>query len=454
MGKFPNGFYWGASSAAHQCEGAWNEDGKGVSIVDVQEIPKGITDFKVTSDHYHHFKEDIALLGEMGLKMYRFSISWTRILPMGTGEVNSKGIDHYNEVISECLKYGIEPLITILHFDIPLELEKKGSWKNPEMIDAYIEYCRILFDNFGDRVRFWLTNNEYNLQTLRLAKKYSVTKKESFWINHNCLLAQAKAVKLCHDMLPDAKIGPAPNIHFIYANSNKPEDVIASQQYCALRNWLCLDAQVFGDYNPLTTSYFADEDGSPTISFKDKNILKNGKPDFIAFNYYETHTVEANPIGKPKIQGHHDMRNCEDGFWIGVRNPNFEYTEFGWQIDPKGFRITLRSLFDRYRLPLLVTENGLGAYDTIEKDGTISDDYRINYLYNHIHQMKVAIDEGVEVIGYCPWSAFDLVSLHEGIEKRYGFIYVNRSEGDYKDLKRIRKKSFYWYQRLIKENHL
>ena len=447
---FPKDFYWGAATSAFQVEGGWNEDNKGPSIIDKRISEESLSDYKVASDHYHHYKEDIKLFAEMGLRMYRFSISWTRVLPNGTGKVNQKGIDFYNNIINECLKYKIEPLITILHFDIPIDLDNEGGWLNLKMVDAYVDFCKILFETYGDRVKYWLTNNEYNLHPQREREK--AKKKNAYLANHNCVLAQAKVIIMCHEMIPNAKIGPAPNIHYVYPNSNKPEDVIAAQDYNAIRNWLCLDLHVHGEYNSIAWAYMEKEDAVFEISDEDKRILKQGKPDFIAFNYYETHTVEANPIGKNKIEGYHNLKNFMDGYYIGVHHPDFAYTQFGWQIDPVGFYITLRSVYERYNLPIIITENGLGAYDVLTKEGTIEDHYRIEYLREHILQMQYALSEGVKVIGYCPWSAIDLVSGHEGFEKRYGFIYVNRDEKDLKDLKRIKKKSFYWYQKLIERN--
>ena len=452
---FPKDFFWGASSSAFQIEGAWNVDGKGMSVRDMMPIPEGIANIKVASDHYHRYKEDIKLLGEMGLKMYRFSIAWTRIIPDGTGEINPKGVEFYNNLIDECLKYNIQPLVTILHFDMPVSLEKNGGWKNPATMDAYVNYCKVLFENFGDRVKYWLTNNEYNLSVLFVAEQHFKDKndaKGTFQGNHYCILAQAKAIALLHEMWPDAKIGPAPNIHYVYPASCKPEDIIAAQDFNAFRNWLALDLACKAEYNRVTWSILEKDNALPDVAEGDIEILERGKPDFLAFNYYETHTVEAYPEGKSIPQEKRPHVFKKEGYWYGVTNPNFEYTQFGWQIDEVGFRITLRALNERYGLPLIVTENGLGAYDRVESDGSVQDDYRIEYLYRHIHQMHIALDEGVNVFGYCPWSAIDLVSTHEGFNKRYGFIYVNRDEDGNHDYRRIPKKSFYWYRSLIKRN--
>lgn len=457
---FPENFLWGASTSAYQVEGAWDEDGKGLSVQDVAKHPEGTTDFKVASDFYHRYKEDVKLFAEMGLKAFRFSIAWTRILPNGTGEVNQKGIEFYNNLINELLSYNIEPIVTMYHFDLPYELEKKGGWSNRETIDAFVNYSKVLFENFGDRVNYWLTINEQNMMILFGAVLGTVDKdgkdmaKKLYQQNHHMLLAQAKAMKLCHDMCPKAKIGPAPNISAVYPATSKPEDILAASNFSSIRNWLYLDAAVFGRYNSVAWSYMEKKGCTPTLKDGDMDILKEGKPDFIAFNYYSTATVAANDEEDKSDNSNKDQQRAfaEEGVFRGVRNPNLSKTEFGWEIDPVGFRVTLREIYERYNLPLIVTENGLGAYDKVEEGNIINDDYRIEFLRKHIEQAKLAITDGVKLFGYCPWSAIDLVSTHEGCSKRYGFIYVNRDEFDLKDLKRIKKKSFYWYKDVIESN--
>ncbi len=279
-------------------------------------------------------------------------------------------------------------------------------------------------------------------------------KKELYQQNHHMFVAQAKAMALCHEMLPDAKIGPAPNIATIYPASSKPEDVLAANTYSAIRNWLYLDMAVYGRYNPTAWAYLEEKGYTPTIADGDMDILQNAKPDFIAFNYYTSQTVAAS-VGNESDIGHTGDQHItigEPGVYKGASNPNLPKNDFGWEIDPIGFRTTLREIYERYRLPLIVTENGLGAYDRLEEGDIVNDTYRIDFLRNHIEQMRLAITDGVDVFGYCPWSAIDLVSTHQGISKRYGFIYVNRDEFDLKDLRRIRKQSFYWYQRVISSN--
>ncbi len=459
MKKLPEDFLWGASTSAYQVEGANLTNGKGPSVQDVKKVPEGTSELDVCADFYHRYKEDIALMGEMGFKTFRFSIAWSRILPEGVGAVNKEGIDFYSDVIDECLKNNIEPLVTMFHFDLPAALEKKGGWSRRESVDEFVEFAKILYENYGDRVKYWLTINEQNMLTLvgdvigtgsteGVENKY----KKLYQDNHHMLLAQAKAMKLCHEMLPDAKIGPAPNISLVYPASCKPEDMLAAQNFNAIRNWLYLDMAVWGRYNNLVWTYLEERDALPDILPGDMDIMKAAKPDFIGFNYYNTATVQwADASGDVKL-GDQQSGAKEPGVYQSFANPNLLRTEFGWEIDPMGFRATMREMYSRYHLPMIVTENGLGAYDKLTEDGKIHDEYRIEYLRKHIEQIKLAVSEGVEMMGYCPWSAIDLVSTHEGVVKRYGFIYVNRDEFDLKDLARYRKDSFFWYKKVIESN--
>lgn len=458
--SFPKDFLWGASTSAYQVEGANLIDGKGPSVQDVKKVPEGTSELDVCADHYHRYKEDIALMAEMGFKVYRFSISWSRLIPEGTGTVNPKGVEFYNNLINECLKYNIIPLVTMFHFDLPAALEAKGGWSRRESIDEFVYFAKVMYENFGDRVKYWLTINEQNVLTMMgevigtaNRENDANPKKTAYQQNHHMLVAQAKAMALCHEMLPDAKIGPAPNIALAYPASCKPKDILAAQNLNAIRNWLYLDMAVYGKYNNIVWSYLEELDATPDIEPGDMEILANGHPDFIGFNYYSTQTCQWSD-GVKVSHGQSDQQSArgEAGVYEGFKNPHLLTTEFGWEIDPDGFRATIREIYSRYRLPLIVTENGLGAYDKLTEDGKIHDPYRIEYLRRHIEQLRLAISDGVEMMGYCPWSAIDLVSTHEGVVKRYGFIYVNRDEFDLKDLARYRKDSFYWYKKVIATN--
>lgn len=411
----------------------------------------------MTSDHYHHYKEDVRLFAELGLKAYRFSIAWTRIFPAGDGEINMKGIEFYNNLINELIAHGIVPIVTIYHFDLPYALAEKGGWSNRATVDAFTHFSKTLFKYFGDRVNYWLTINEQNMMILHGDAIGTVTNndlenplQDLYQQNHHMLLAQAKAMIFCHQMLPAAKIGPAPNISSIYPASSKPEDVLAASNFSAIRNWLYLDMAVYGRYNNIAWTFLKERHALPNIEAGDMEIMANAKPDFIAFNYYSTQTVAASTGENDKNSvGDQQITVGEKGMYKGTSNPNLGVNEFGWEIDPVGLRNTFREIYERYALPLIVTENGLGAFDKVEEDGSINDDYRIDYLTRHIEQIQLAIHDGVDVFGYCPWSAIDLVSTHQGCLKRYGFIHVNRDEFDLKDMKRSKKKSFYWYQDLI-----
>ena len=454
---FPKDFLWGASTSAYQVEGANLSHGKGPSVQDVKVVPEGTSDLTVCADFYHRYKEDIALMAEMGFKVYRFSISWSRILPQGTGEVNQEGIDFYNNVINECLKYNIIPLVTMFHFDMPQALEERGGWEKRESIDWFVNFAKVMFENFGDRVKYWLTINEQNVlilsgdiigtTTLTGPEKY----KSLYQQNHHMLVAQAKAMALCHEMVEGGK--PAPNISLAYPASCKPEDQLAAQNLNAIRNWLYLDMAVYGEYNHLAWAFMEKRNATPHIEEGDMEILKNGHPDFIGFNYYSTATVAWCDESQEETFGHDQQKTrMEEGVYLGAANPNLPHTDFGWEIDPFGFRATIREMYSRYRLPMIVTENGLGAYDKLTEDGKVHDPYRIEYLRKHIEQIQLAITDGAEMMGYCPWSAIDLISTHEGMVKRYGFIYVDRDEFDLKTLDRYRKDSFYWYKKVIASN--
>ncbi len=459
--NFPKDFLWGASTSAYQVEGAWNEDGKGLSVIDMLNHPEDTSDFKVASDHYHRYKEDVKLFAEMGLKAYRFSIAWTRIIPNGVGEVNKKGIEFYNNLIDELNKYNIEPIVTMYHFDLPYELEKQGGWSNRDTIDAFVEYAKVLFENFGHKVKYWLTINEQNTMILHpgaigIPKGGKLpSKKELYQQNHNMLVAQVKVMNLCHEMFTNAKIGPALNITTMYGETCNPNDAIAAHNWETLRGWSFLDLAVYGRYNRLFWSYLEDRELTPIILEGDMDILKSGNPDFIAMNYYSTATIAESKGDSSDVSpraGDQQIMLGEPGVYRAAENPYVDKSKYGWVVDPVGLRMTLRKVSERYNLPILITENGYGDKDILEENDVINDDDRIDFIRNHLEQLQLAIADGVEMLGYCPWSAIDVVSTHQGYGKRYGFIYVNRGEFDLKDLRRIRKKSFYWYKNIIESN--
>ncbi len=454
---FPEDFLWGASTSAYQAEGAWNEDGKGRSVQDLHE-PKEIADFKIASDHYHRWKEDVKLMAELGLKAYRFSVSWARIIPDGDGEVNQAGIEFYDRLIDELVSYNIVPVVTMYHFDLPLALHEKGGWCSRNTVDAFERYAKVLFENYGDRVKYWLTINEQNCMVNHpnaMNPGRVPTKKELYQQSHNMFVASAKATILCHQMCKGAKIGPAPNITAIYPEKCSPQDVIAADNWETVRCWMYLDMAVFGRYNTLAWSYMEEKDCLPEIKENDMEILAMGKADFLGVNYYATATVCASRNDGTDCQarnGDQQVMLGEEGVYRSAVNPYLEQTEFGWMVDSIGLRVTLRRIYSRYCVPLLITENGLGAKDVVSEDGSVHDAYRIDYLRRHFWQAQLAITDGVDLIGYCPWSFIDLVSTHQGYGKRYGLVYIDRDEKNLKDMGRIRKDSYYWYKKVIEEN--
>ena len=473
MSKFPKDFLWGASTSAFQVEGGFDLDGRGLSTREVRKLNPGTCSFKYASDFYHHYKEDIALMAEMGLKVFRMSISWTRILPDGEGAVNQKGIEYYKNIFNECHKYGIEPLVTIFHFDFPLALEEKyNGWKDRKIIDVYLNYCKVLFENFGDDVKYWLTFNEQNALIFfgafdMMSGDTTRSLNDLYNEGHIQILAQAKAIKLCHEMCPNAKIGPAPNITTSYPASSNPLDQIAAYNMDDLRNNWYLDPLVFGYYPKSVDIYFELNDIHLNIQDGDMEEMRTCHPDFIAFNcygndtteYLEYYDLDLSVLQNADNRDMSYLRALMDKPGVGksVINPHFVKAKTdGHSYDPFCIRVTARRLTDRYHLPLIVTENGHGCPDVLEKDGTVHDEYRIEHLRETIKEIKIGIEEGAMLMGYSPWSAIDLVSTREGISKRYGFIYVDRDEDDGKaktaEMKRYRKDSFYWYKKVIETN--
>lgn len=457
---FPDNFLWGASISAHQTEGAYQEDGKGLSVQDTRQRDNhAIADFKVASDHYHHYKEDIKLLAEMGINVFRFSIAWTRIFPDGRGAVNEPGLQHYSDVIDELLKYQIQPFITLNHFDLPQALEDEGGWGVRSTVDAFVHYAETVFQAYGDRVKNWLTINEPNIMLLVdkkiLGKEIPI--QEKYQQFHHLMIAEKYAFKRCHELITDGKIGPVPNISLVYPATSKPIDNQAALYFNSVRNWAYLDFSCFGRYNTVFKDYLKQNDVQITFAPEDEALMRTAFPDYIAMNFYTTVTVEK-PVAKKEMANGISDQQSEDimewGFYKGFTNPYLQKNEFNWTIDPLGLKTTLQTLYDRYNLPIIITENGLGAKDELTDDGAIHDQYRIDYLMQHIEQCGAAIEAGVDLIGYSPWSAIDLVSVHEGISKRYGFIYVDRTEKDTKEMKRYKKDSFYWYQDVIQTNQL
>lgn len=466
MTRFPENFLWGASSSAFQIEGGWDEGGKGMTVADFNSFKRSDkqADSKVASDFYHHYREDIALMKEMGMQIYRFSVSWARIIPDGDGEVNDEGVSFYHDVIDCLIENGIQPFVTLYHFDLPYALvEKYNGWEDRRCIEAFEKYARVCFEEYGSQVKYWQVINEQNLM-IRVDERMNITEPDPWkadkiraLMDYHMFLAHAAAVKLCHEIVEGGKIGPAVSSTCTYPLTNKPQDVWAAKMNDYMKTVYCLDMHVYGKYSGLYMRYLKERDIVPDILPGDEEILKYGKPDYIALNYYRTLCAsylpadEEHPVGSRVYRGN-EVDFDQYGYCRDERNTNLQASEYGAQIDPMGLRIVLNDYYSRYHLPLLITENGLGMADTLTEDGKVHDPYRIDYIREHIRACALAIEDGVDLMGYSPWSFEDLLSSHQGFRKRYGFVYINREDMDLKDLARIRKDSFYWYQNVIRTN--
>ena len=475
---FPKGFLWGGATAANQFEGGWQEDGKGPSVPDHvrggtvstprlwdKEIdPSVYYPSHDAVDHYHHYKEDIALYGEMGFKCYRLSINWARIYPTGEeAEPNQAGLQFYHNIFAECHKYGIEPLVTISHYELPWGLsEKYNGWAGRECIDAFVKYATTLFTEYKDEVKYWLTFNEINCGCNFFGRVMSLgmlgkdhepmfnpneteeERSDRFTALHNQFVASAKAVKIGHEINPDFMIGLMIAHMSSYGLTPDPKDQFLNLQSDDRMNNFCGDVMVRGEY-PFFAESFMKEQGVTDTSFmdneEDKKILKEGVVDMYTFSYYMTNCVTT-----------HEDEKAKGNVFLGCKNPYLEATPWGWQIDPLGLRYTLNELAGRYpNVPLMIVENGMGMIDKVEEDGSIHDSYRIDYLRDHVKAMKDAIEKDhVNLIGYTTWGPIDLVSAGTGeMYKRYGFIFVNRHDDGTGDFSRSRKDSFFWYKKCI-----
>jgi 6-phospho-beta-glucosidase len=461
MKKFSKKFLWGGAVAANQCEGAYAEDGKGLSIQDV--MPHGIktppTDVPTEDnmkligvDFYHRYPEDIKLLAEMGFKVFRTSIAWSRIFPQGDDvEPNEKGLAFYDRLFDECHKYGIEPLVTLSHYETPLNLAKKyDGWVNRELIGFYERYVRTVFDRYKDKVKYWLTFNEINsvlhepfMSGGICTPKDQLSKQDLYQAIHHELVASALATKIGHEMMPKAKIGCMVLSMPTYPLTSHPDDMIAVMKADHM-NYFFGDVHVRGEYPGYIKRYFKENHIELKVEKEDEEILKH-TVDFVSFSYYmsvcETADLEKKKKGEGNLMG-------------GVPNPYLPSSEWGWQIDPQGIRYVLNMFWDRWQKPLFIVENGLGAVDELVDDGrggkTVHDAYRISYLKDHLIQVREAIADGVPVMGYTTWGCIDVVSASTAqLKKRYGFIYVDRHDDGSGTLARYKKDSFFWYKDII-----
>jgi len=466
---FPADFLWGGALAANQAEGAYLEGGKGLTTVDM--IPHGKDRLAVklgrekrfalrddefypshqAIDFYHRYKEDIALMAEMGFTVFRTSIAWSRIFPNGDETVpNAEGIAFYRDVFSECKKHGIEPLVTLCHFDVPMHLVREyGSWRNRKMVEFFTHYARTCFEAFNGLVKYWLTFNEINILLHSpfsgaglVFEQDDNQEQVKYQAAHHELVASALATKIAHEINPENQVGCMLAGGNFYPWSCKPEDVWAALEKDR-ENLFFIDVQARGNYPSYTRRLFKEKGITVEMQPGDAEILKN-TVDFVSFSYYASRCASAEM---------NEQNSSAANIVKSLKNPHIQASEWGWGIDPLGLRITMNMMYDRYQKPLFLVENGLGAKDEINEQGEIKDDYRISYLREHILAMGEAIEDGIPVIGYTSWGCIDLVSASTGeMSKRYGFVYVDRDDQGNGTLARTRKKSFWWYKKVIASN--
>ena len=467
-------FLWGGAVAAHQVEGAYDEDGKGLSVVDVltagsHSVPRRITDGvqpgEVYPNHwaidaYHRFEEDIELFAQMGFKALRTSIDWSRIYPQGDDDQpNEAGLAFYDRVFDCLLSHGIEPLVTISHYEMPYALvERMNGWESRACIEHFCRYARCVLDRYHSKVKYWLTFNEINCGLARggaststgTFQGYTGPRSElpfdlsvRYTAVHNQFVASAKTVIYAHERYPELKMGDMCIYIPIYYRTCNPDDVVHAQQLMQRVNYFCSDVHVRGEYPGYIKRHFADNGIEVKMEPGDAELLRAGVVDFCTFSYYMSNCASIDP----------NAERMPGNLFDGVKNPYLKASDWGWQIDPKGLRWALNEMWDRYQKPLMVVENGMGAFDKPGEDGVVHDDYRIEYLRQHIAQMREAVADGVELIGYTMWGCIDLVSASTGeMAKRYGFIYVDKHDDGTGDGHRARKDSFHWYKKVIATN--
>lgn len=488
MTRFPKNFLWGGAIAANQAEGAYNLDGRGLVQTDVTtggtatspryttyidkdgnpgkyasmghmggHLPEG-AHYAILEDHYypnhqavdfyHRYKEDIKLFAEMGYSVFRLSVSWARIFPNGDdAQPNQAGLDFYRSVFEECHKYGIEPLVSIWHFDTPLSLETRfNGWSDRKLVDFYVRYAETLFNEYKDLVKYWLTFNEIN-NTIMFLDMFGQASDEDFQDAyqqlHHQFLASAKAIQLGRKINPDFRFGNMICGITFYPGSSDPADILENQHQWEKNIYYCSDVQAKGRYGSYAKRLWQEHNVELQMEADDLDILAQGTIDLYTFSYYMSTVVTTHEVDE-KVSGN---------FSVGAKNPYLEYSDWGWAQDPTGLQYYLEKIYDRYDIPVMIVENGLGALDTVEEDGSIHDDYRIDYHRSHIQAMAKAIANGVDLIGYTTWGCIDIVSAGTGeMRKRYGFIYVDMDDLGNGSLERTPKDSFYWYQKVIRSN--
>lgn len=451
---FPADFLWGASTSAFQVEGAANEDGKGVTVADLRSQKSKYIDTSVAADHYHHVEEDVALMAELGLKSYRFSISWARIYPHGNDEEpNQKGIDFYNKLINLLVKNKIEPIVTLFHFDCPEDLVKQyGGWANRKAIDDYYRYAKTVFEQFGDRVKYWLTINEQSL-IANVPAMNGINETDMHRLrekgensNYNMFLAQAKVYSLCHKMFPNSKIGPAVSYMTNFPYDHTSANALKSKSMEDMISFIDMDVALRGELPSYYLRYLKDSNITLDVHEGDAEILQKGRANFLGLNWYSTSVFKLSNEESPKMLDG-VISNVEK-----VRDDRLMNSEWDFSYDPVGLRFALQKVNDRYpNIPIIITECGWPEREELE-NGKVHDSKRVKYLNGHIYELREAIKDGVNVISFNPWSFLDLLSVNDGMDKRYGLVFVNRDNNSERDMKRYPKDSFYFYQKVIATN--
>ena len=451
--KLPANFFWGNSVSGMQTEGAWNEDGKGLSVYDVRPATENTTDWHVAIDEYHRYDEDLDLMKEMNMNMYRIQISWSRVCPDGDGKFNEKGIAFYDRLVNAMLKRGIEPMICLYHFDMPLHLAKEyNGFMSRHVVDAFVRFGKKMIDHFSDRVKYWIVFNEHNLyfqdEAFQISgyEKGDKTLDDMYTIFHHTMMSHIRLANYIHEKYDDVKIGGMLAYAQIYPETCQPSDIFAAKQAQEFLDFNIYDADTGRGYSPQVMQYVKDHNIKMDITDEDLEEMKKAKADFLAFSYYSSNVLDSNKIPENTAPN----RYLNDAT---VENKFLKTNDWGWSIDPLGFRNAITTMYDRYHIPVFPIENGIGLKETWDGKHMIEDDERIAYHRDHIKALKDAVFiDGAKVLGYLGWGLIDIPSSHADVEKRYGAVYVNRTNHDLKDLKRVPKKSFYWFQKVLKDN--
>lgn len=451
--SLPEGFLWGNSVSSMQTEGAWNEGGKGKSVYDIREATENTSDWKVATDSYHRYEEDFDHMKEMGMNCYRFQLSWSRVIPDGDGELNEAALAFYDRFIDGLLERGIEPMICLYHFDMPLHLaETYDGFLSRHVVDAFVRYGKAVIDRYKDKVKYWLTFNEQNIfgmerTAFRIAGVVNedYDEKKLYQIQHNTMVAHARIANYIHATASNCEIGGMITYAPWYPASSKPKDVLTAQVMDDFWNQLYLYTFTHGEYPAFFTTYLEENGWSPEMKEGDLKEIGQMTSDWLAFSYYSSNVVDSDAIDEGAPISSYGQGKID--------NDHLDRTEWNWQIDPTAFRLMMRDMYTRYRLPLFPIENGIGVIEELPEDEWIEDDYRIEYHREHIQAMKDAIlKDGVEFLGYLGWGLIDILSSQGDMRKRYGMVFVNRDNHDLKDLRRIPKKSYYWMKQVTASN--